>query len=299
MSSRASAIETVPVAATGTATDIEREAAALLRGYSIEVAPRDAHGLAAAAEHLAPGSDVYLPWIQGQTHHCTVAAAQALRRTGLNPVPHVAARHLASFTQLADFLARLAGEAGVRQALVIGGDRDRPVGTFESALQLLETGLFARHGFARLGFACYPEGHPRVATESLDQALRAKLARAAADGLDAYLVSQFCFEAAPLLALLGRLRGEGIAAPLRVGLAGPASLTTLMKFALRCGVGNSVRALSLRGASIARLLTEADPGPVLRDIAPEAASESLGIEGVHFFAFGGVARTAAWAGELA
>jgi methylenetetrahydrofolate reductase (NADPH) len=272
----------------------------LLRGFSIEIPPRDRRGIAAAADHLAAGTDVYLPWVPGETYHRAVAAAQTLRRAGLNPVPHVAARHLASFTQLADFLARLAGEAAARQALVIGGDRDRPVGPFESSLQLLETGLFARHGVVRLGFAAYPEGNPKVARAALDRALDAKLARVRADGIDAYLVSQFCFEAEPILALLRRLRGAGIAAPLRVGLAGPASLTTLMKFALRCGVGNSVRALALRGASIARLLTEADPGPVIDGLAPAIANEpgpnspGLGVEGIHFFAFGGLTRTVDW-----
>jgi methylenetetrahydrofolate reductase (NADPH) len=280
-----------PMDAPGPAAALASGPAALLRGFSIEVAPRDARGIAAAAEHLAPGSDVYLPWIAGETHHRTVAAARTLRDAGLSPVPHVAARHLASFTQLADFLARLSGEADVRQALVIGGDRDRPVGTFESSLQLLETGLFARYGFTRLGFACYPEGNPKIAPDVVDQALRAKLARARADGIDSYLVSQFCFEAAPILDLLRRLRAAGIAAPLRVGLAGPASLTTLMKFALRCGVGNSVRALALRGASIARLLTEADPGPVVEGLA---ADPRLGIDGIHIFAFGGVGRAADW-----
>jgi methylenetetrahydrofolate reductase (NADPH) len=181
----------------------------------------------------------------------------------------------------------------VRQALIIGGDRDRPVGTFEASLQLLDTGLFAKYGFTRLGFAAYPEGNPKIAPDIVDQALRAKLARARADGIDSYLVSQFCFEAEPILDLLRRLRAAGIDAPLRVGLAGPASLTTLMKFALRCGVGNSVRALALRGASIARLLTEADPGPVVDGLAA-AADLGLGIDGIHIFAFGGVVRAADW-----
>lgn len=280
-----------------TATELPATAqAALLRGFSIEIAPRDAKAIAAAADRLARGTSVYLPWIPGETHHRTVAAARSLRERGLAPVPHVGARHLASFTQLADFLARLAGEAEVRQALVIGGDCDRPVGTFQSSLQLLETGLFAKYGFTRLGFAAYPEGNPKIAPDVLDEALRAKLSRAQDQGLEAYLVSQFCFEAAPILALLRRLRSAGIRAPLRIGLAGPASLTTLMKYALRCGVGNSVRALALRGASIARLLTEADPGPVVAALAPTLAGEpDLTVEGLHFFAFGGLTRTVDWA----
>jgi len=68
-----------------------------------------------------------------------------------------------------------------------------------------------------------------------------------------------------------------------------------MKFALRCGVGNSIRALSLRGPAIARLLTEAGPERVIEDLARAAAAEpALAFAGVHFFSFGGFVRTAAW-----
>jgi methylenetetrahydrofolate reductase (NADPH) len=268
----------------------------LLRGFSIEVTPRDARALEAASDSLDPGTPVYLTAISGATYHDTVAAAVKLRARGFEPVPHVAARYLAGFTQLTDYLARLNGEAGVTRALVIAGDSARPAGPFGSALQLVETGLFAKHHFQRLGFAAYPEGHPKIPPTTLDAALRAKIARAQADGLDAYAITQFCFEAEPILALCRRLRADGINVPVRVGLAGPASLTTLMKFALRCGVGNSMRALALHGPSIARLLSEADPGAIIDKLAQENRS-ALGIEGLHFFVFGGLKRTAAWARE--
>ncbi len=106
-------------------------------------------------------------------------------------------------------------------------------------------------------------------------------------------MTQFCFEAQPILDWIGDLRRRGIDAPIRVGLAGPASITTLMKYALRCGVGNSMRALGLRGAAIARILTEASPERVIDGLA--AADPALAIDGLHFFCFGGFARTAEWA----
>ncbi len=267
----------------------------LLAGFSIEASSGDA-AIEAAASHLAPGSDVYVNWLPGDNHHRSVAAAATLRRHGLNPVPHVAARYLTGLTQLQDFLARLAGEAGVRQVLTIAGDRDRPYGPFESSLQVLETGLLEKYGIAKVGIAGYPEGNPRISTQALATAMAAKLARASEGGLAPYIVTQFCFEAQPIIDWTRRLRAEGVAAPIHVGLAGPAGLATLMKFALRCGVGNSIRALSLRGPAIARLLTEAGPERVIEDLARAAASEpALGFAGVHFFSFGGVVRTADWA----
>ncbi len=267
-----------------------------LKDFSIEITPGDTRALNAAADTLDPGTSVYLTAISGATYHDTVAAAVRLRAHGFEPVPHVAARYLAGFTQLTDYLARLNGEAGVTRALVIAGDSNKAAGPFDSSLQLLETGLFAKHHFKRLGFAAYPEEHPKIPQSVLDAALRAKIARARRDGLESYAITQFCFEAAPILALCRRLRAAGVDVPVRVGLAGPASLTTLMKFALRCGVGNSVRALALHGPSIARLLTEADPGAIIERVAEERAAEpALGIDGLHFFVFGGLKRTAAWA----
>lgn len=271
-----------------------RQLEALLRRCSLEASSGDA-AIDAAASHLAPGTDVYVNWLPTDNHHRSVAAAVKLRRAGLNPVPHIAARYLASLTQLQDFLARLAGEADVRQVLAIGGDRDRPVGPFESSLQILETGLLQKYRIARVGIAGYPEGNPRISTQALASALAAKLDAAARAGLEPYVVTQFCFEAAPIAAFARQLRDNGAASPIHVGLAGPAGLATLMKFALRCGVGNSIRALSLRGPAIARLLTEAGPERVIDDLArATVAGPGLGIAGLHFFSFGGFARTAEW-----
>lgn len=275
------------------ATPPQRQA--LLRGFSIEASSGET-AIEAVASHLAPGSDVYLNWLPGDHHHRAVAAAASVRRAGLNPVPHVAARYLTGLTQLQDFLARLSGEAGVVQALVIAGDREQPVGPFEASLQLLETGLFEKYGITRVGVAGYPEGNPRISTRTLAAALEAKLGRATQAGLAPYVVTQFCFEAQPIVAWARALRDSGVTVPIRVGLAGPAGLATLMKFALRCGVGNSIRALSLRGPAIARLLTESGPERVIDELARAASSDpTLGFSGLHFFSFGGVIRTADWA----
>jgi methylenetetrahydrofolate reductase (NADPH) len=268
----------------------------LLRGFSLEVSARDTRAIETAADLLPAGTEVYLNWIPGDTHHRTVAAAAKLRQAGLTPVPHIAARFLAGFTQLADFLARLAGEAEVRQALSIGGDRDRPVGSFESSEQALATGLFAKHGFQKIGLAGYPEGNPRISPTVVAAALTTKLGLVRAQGMTPYIATQFCFEARPIVAWLGALRAGGVDVPVRVGLAGPASITTLMKYGLRCGVGNSVRALALRGPAIAHLLNETGPDTIIRELATASVEEpSLGIAGIHLFSFGGLQRTAEWA----
>ena len=137
-------------------------------------------------------------------------------------MPHVAARRLASFTQASDFLQRAAGEAGVERILLIGGD-DSPVGPFRASLDLLATGVVERHGIGHVAFGGYPEGHPAIDAHALDAALQAKVALARQRGLGVSLVTQFGFEAEPILRWIAAQRALGIDCPVHVGIAGPAT----------------------------------------------------------------------------
>ncbi len=270
--------------------DRERERiVALASGASLELSSRDPAEVDAGAEHLAPGSAIYISMPPGQTCHGTVSLAARVRSVGFRPVPHIAARRIASRAALEDFLARAAGEAGVDSALVIAGDNDRASGPFESSLALLETGLFQKHGIVRIGVAGYPEGHPGVAAAALDSALIAKKVLARRSGLEIQVVTQFCFEAAPVLSWAAKMKVHDV--PLRIGLAGPASLPRLLRFAALCGIGNSVRALKARPRTITRLLVDAGPEIVMRELVQHAGAP---IAGLHFFCFGGLNRTAHW-----
>jgi methylenetetrahydrofolate reductase (NADPH) len=272
----------------------------LLRDHSIEVPARAGGDLERSLEAVPPGTDVYISVLATTTPADMVAIAARLGNAGFNPVPHVAARHLASRAQLDDYLARAAGEAGVRQALLIGGDIAQPRGPFDSALQVLETGLFEKHGFRRLGIGGHPEGSPKIAAAALDEALVAKDELARHSDLALHIVTQFCFDAAPILAWAARTRHLGIRLPIRIGLAGPASIKTLLKFALTCGVGASIKALGSHTTMITRLLSDNGPEPIIAEAARHvAAGNAGGIAGLHFFPFGGVERTARWARSIA
>ena len=277
----------------------EQDLAQLLRGYSIEVTTHSRSAVDLCRTHVAPGTAVYIAFVPGETHHAVVATAARLRAAGFVPVPHVTARSVASFTQLGDFLAHRAGEAGVSRALVVAGDLEQPAGPYHSSLELLQTGLFQQHGIRRIGLACYPEAHRRVDADLLEQALRAKLELVRGAGLEAWLVTQFCFEADPILQRIRQLRDLGIAEPVRVGLAGPADRRTLWKYALHCGIGNSVRALGTRVDAVANLLARRAPDAIVRELAAAQRQDPrLGIEGIHIFTFGGVASAATWANAL-
>ena len=263
--------------------------ATLLRGASLEVPARD-RSVDACREFCAPGTTVHVRHAPGDTTHGIVDVAARLARAGLAPVPHVAARSLESFTRLNDYLARAVGEAGVAEMLVTAGDQAQPAGPFRASLELVETGLFEKHGIRRVGIAGYPERHPGIAPAALDAARAAKLARIRRAGLEPYVVTQLCLDAAPIAAWLADTRAAGVDCTIRVGLAGPATVATLAKFAVRCGVGLSLRALARGQASVARLTREAGPEPILRALARAEAP----LDGLHFFSFGGVARTASW-----
>ncbi len=269
--------------------DERRNIQALLVGASLEMSSRDPAEIDVCAGLLEPGTSVYISMPPGQTYHGIVALATRLKRAGFRPVPHVAARRIASRDALDEYLARAAGEAGVESALVIAGDSDRTSGPFESSLRLLETGLFQRHGIARVGVAGYPEGHPKIAETVLTTALAAKKVLARRASLDLQVVTQFCFESEPILVWATKMIGHGL--PVRIGLSGPASLPRLLRFAMLCGIGNSVRALKARPQAITRLLVEAGPEAVMRDLAQRSAPP---VAGVHFFCFGGLVRTARW-----
>jgi methylenetetrahydrofolate reductase (NADPH) len=273
--------------------DRTRRAAQLIGAASIEISPRDDPVRDRLGELLAPGTTVFVNHPRSVTHHDIVAACVKLRRAGFIPMPHVAARRLASFTQARDFLRRAAGEAGVTSALLIGGDPAHPVGPFRDSLDLLTTGLVESSGIHHIAFAGYPEGHPNVDRRNLDAVLRAKLALARQRGLDVSLVTQFGFEAAPIERWISSLRDEGILCPIRVGVAGPASIATLAKFAVRCGIGASLRALGRGQAAFARILAEATPDGLIVALAAGEEPHTR-IDGLHIFTFGGVRRTAEW-----
>jgi len=271
--------------------------AEMLRGYSIEVNPSDSRAVDAAVSRLEAGTEVFLTWIPGSNPMQMIAPAASLQRAGLFPVPHIGTRHLESVPQLEQLAARLAGEAGVDRILVIGGDRATPAGPYDSSLAVMQTGIFQKAGILRMAVGGFPEGNPNISEPTLDEALAAKISFARSTGVQLSIVTQFCFKAEPIVEWLRRIRAHGVDLPVRVGLAGPAGLITLTRYAVRCGIGNSLHALT-EHPSFARLLTEKGPEPIIRSIASAAGTQNgalpLGIKGLHFYVFGGFNRTVDW-----
>ena len=271
---------------------------AFLEGYSIEVMPRTAEKIADFRALLPKGTRVYVAHIEGTPIDDMVATAARLAREGYRVMPHFPARIIRDRATLADWIARYRGEAGIDQALLLAGGVAAPVGDFHSSMELMETGLF--DGFRRLHVAGHPEGNRDIDPDGSDrnvmEALRWKQKFAETTDAEMALATQFCFEAAPVIAWAERLKSEGIRLPIHIGIAGPAKLQTLLKFAIACGVGPSLRVLQRRARDVTKLVLPFEPTEVVSDLARhKAANPGFLIERVHVFPLGGIKTSADWA----
>ena len=273
--------------------------AALAQQASVETTWHDSAHLDACSRHLAPGTRVYVSHIPGQTWEQTLSACVAARAVGLEPVPHIPVRELTDEAALERLVAELVAQAGVRRVLLIAGDRDVPRGAYAQSLDVLRSGVLTRHGIRQVVVAGHPEGHPSIAAAVLRKAEREKLRCAAEAGIELSFLTQFFFEPGPFLAWVLELRAQGVRAHIDAGLAGPAKLGTLFKYALRCGVGASIRALGTRPNSLAGLIGEHGPEGIVRAIAPAMSQGGIEPMGIHLYSFGGLERTCAWIDAVA
>ena len=275
---------------------------ALLEGYSIEVMPRTAEKVEDFRELLPRDTRVYIAHIEGTPIDDMVATARRLSREGYKVMPHFPARIIKDQATLADWIARYQGEAGVDQALLLAGGVAQPHGDFDNSMQLMQTGLFEKAGFKRLHVAGHPEGNrdidPDGSGRNVWDALRWKQAYAEQTGAEMALATQFAFDADPIIRWADALRAEGIDLPVHIGIAGPAKLQTLIKFAIACGVGPSLKVLQKRAMDVSKLLLPYEPTEVLTALAAhKAAHPDFNIERVHFFPLGGIKTNATWAIE--
>jgi len=261
--------------------------------FSIEATRPNAAEIAALAGILRPATPVYFSAVPTITRGELVSAAALLRKAGLEPVIHIAARRMPSASDLQELLSALRGEADIKRLLVIGGDADQ-LGPFPDALSVIQKGRLREAGIEEIGIGAYPEGHPRIAAGRLEAALDEKVAAAAAQSLRVHIVSQFSFAPERILDWLKQLRACGITRPIKVGMAGPTSVPALFRYAKRCGVAASLRGL-VSGAA-ASLVGHVGPDRIIETLA---AADGLGDIAAHYFSFGGAVETARYACEVA
>ena len=266
---------------------------------SIEITPKQAEKLPLIQAKVPAGCHVYVALIDPADLPGQIEAVAAIRAMGLEPVPHVPARFVRDRDDLAGRLDAFAQARAGKRALVLGGGAPQPIGAYDAAIQLLETGLFQQNGITGVGVAGHPEGNPDITKvhgeAALLAALKAKQAYITANGLDGWIATQFLFEAAPVADWAAGLRREGITLPVSVGIPGPATIKTLVKYAAMCGVGNSARFIRKQAMNVTKLLSVNTPDDFVAGLAKlHATRPELGIDRPHMYPFGGFDKLFDW-----
>ncbi len=280
-------------------TDAVDDVRAYLDDFSIEVTRPKLADLQAIRDNAGRPVRVYVSAIPTRPSADLVEQSAMARQAGLEPIPHIAVRNYTSRDELDAIVGRLAAEASVKHVLIISGDRGDSAGPFTASLDVIESGMLQKHGITQVSVAGHPDGHPVVSDDVMQRALLAKIEAAEGSGLTADIVTQFSFDARAISRWIMKVRDLGIESPVRIGMAGPTNLTTLLKFAQRCGVKASIGGMTKNIGLVKNLFGVSAPDTIVRAIADENAGGSLGQVSAHFFSFGGVAATSKWAAHAA
>ncbi len=272
----------------------------LLNKASFEITPGQYQEIDGAKKFLRPHTDIFIANIAGHPQSGLIDSIRAVSKAGFSPVPHLAARNIASIEEM-KLIAAAMKDTGTDSAFIIGGGAAQPAGPFSDAEQLLAHGeILAEAGISSIGFGAYPEGHPSVDALQLSESLWRKIEAARAFGLKPFIVTQFCFETAPILEWERRSRDLfGRRVPLRVGLAGATSVRKLLRYAAFCGVQASAAFLTGHAASMLTVLRKWTPKQLVSELSAAVAEDSeCKIESFHFFPFGALENTAASVKDL-
>ncbi len=270
-----------------------------LRKASIEITGKQIDKIPLLAQHMATGTRVFVALIEAGQLDLQIEACTALRAAGFEPIPHIPARFVKDADDLNHRVEAYKAKASVTTVLALGGGAPEPIGKFHCALQLMETGAFQKHGIKSVGIAGHPEGNPDITKihgeAMLLRTLKEKHAWIREAGLDGFIATQFLFNAEPVIHWAMELRQNGIDLPIHVGVPGPASIKTLVRYAAMCGVGNSARFIRKQALNITKLLTVSEPTEFVEQLAIQHFDlPEHGIAGAHLYPFGGFDKLFEW-----
>lgn len=261
---------------------------------STEMSPKQVTDKPELLDHIPPGTRVYVTDLGNAAEDMIVAAARRLSERGFKPVPHMAARRYASHEAFERRIKRLTGEAGVTDVLAIAGEAETP-GPLTSSIAMLETGLFDALGIKTIAVAGHPEGSPDIAPDVIKTFLMRKHALALESDAQFLLVTQFGFDPVRVNQWLDEIAAWGNRFPVHIGVAGPAKMTTLIKYAAFAGVENSLNFLKKRGGSVVSMLAGYNPETIVEPLeARLAARPHTQLAQLHVYPFGGIQKTGEW-----
>ncbi len=263
----------------------------LLRGARFELMPFDSFD--EEITHLPDDATVAI------TTSPTLGLEQTIERTeqaasdGWDVAPHIAARYVEDRDHLTEIADRLQA-VGVTDLFVPGGDREEPIGEFESAYQLLDALDDLGHEFEEIGITGYPEGHEFLDDQSLAEAMAKK------EPYATYLVTQICYDPDLVISWIDDVRARGIDLPVEVGIPGVMKYQRLLQISRKVGVGDSMKFLRKTTGILGfvRQLVGSrgtyEPNALVDGLAPHVDDEHYAIRGLHIYTFNQTPDTEDW-----
>ena len=261
-----------------------------LSDFSVEVTPNVYSKNKELLNSISKEKRIFIAYIEGSNKEEVINTAKLIAQDGNIPVPHIPARQIKDKSELKNFLDALKVEANVCEVLLIAGSNKKPYGEFESSIQLIETGYF-NEGLKTIYFAGHPEGNVDIEEShiNLDASLKLKQDFANTTANNVVLLTQFCFDSNQIIMWANKLREEGIHLPIEIGVAGPAKITSLIKYSIECGVGPSLKILENNFSNLTELATTYSPVDFLNDLIQKIiANKNVNIQNIHFYPFGGI-----------
>ncbi len=267
----------------------------LLADSSVELTSNGRVTINEGAALLRPGTKVYVPKPPRENWQHKMLQVEFLKEAGVQPVPHIVARQLASENELTWFVTEAARDFGVTRVLVIGGDQEGPAGPFKDAAAVIESGILSDAGIKEIDVAGYPDGHPSIPTPVLIDDLYNKMRLAAEQAMKLNIVTQFSFSAGSIADYCADLAAQGIGLPVFAGFAGPTNPAQLLRYAKICGVSTSIKAANKLGWNAVKLAANTTPDRHLDILSGHFVEGNAGnLAGIHIFSFGGFVKSAAW-----
>ena len=248
--------------------------------WSMEILPQNISEVSLIPEFV---NEVYITMIPGVDCRDTIEAANVIQTKGKQAIPHIAARSFSSPEVLKKCLSVLQ-DAGIKRVLLIGGGVPEPTGKYASVMDLLKTGLFAEYGINSFDFAGHPEGNPD--DPKSEYHMLEKLQWTKEHEFSSRIVTQWSLDAKKTNNWISDLREKGVSNPIHIGVPGPSTVKSLMRFAKVCGVKASTQVLRKQGLNISKLMFVNKPDKII--------SELSGYDQLHLYPFGGIAKSAAW-----
>lgn len=264
------------------------------RTYALEITGK-AIAEVSASQHVIPkGTQINIAFLGNENHDQRIHAAKVIRHCGFEPVPIISSRRLHSGHDRDALLTALIAEAAPQRFILVGGDPSEAAGPYSDSMDLLRSDILEKHSIRNVGITGYPEGHPKISTQALWSALKWKCDFLQKAGCSVEITTQFGFDAQAAVQWIKQLRDEGIDAPVRIGMPGPADVSKLLRYAKQFGVVTSTAIIRRYGLSLANLMRKSVADRYWTDLNIMLSQQDLGAVHFHLYPFGGMLESVSW-----